>query len=77
MQATHIPLLQLVRIESSVNSNQQRGSGSTTLDITGGSIAVVALGSTGCSIMCSSSLSAEGLEFERNRVEAVVWFSVL
>ena len=72
----NLPLLQLVRIESSVNSNQQSGSGSTTLDMTGGNIAVVALGSTGCSIICSSSLSAEGLEFDRSLLEVVICVSV-
>lgn len=71
-----LPLLQLVRIDSSVKSNQQRGSGSTTLDMTGGSMAVVALGSTGCSIMCSSSLSAETLEFDRSLLEPVTCVSV-
>lgn len=34
--------------------------------MTGGSIAVVALGSTGCSTVCSSSPSAEALEFDLN-----------
>ena len=72
-----LPLLQLVRIEASVNSSQHSGSGSTTLDMTGGNIAVVALGSTGCSIMCSSSLSAEGLEFDRSLLEVVTCVSVL
>jgi hypothetical protein len=84
-----LPVLQLVRMESSVNSSQHSGSGSITLDyslvnfklrldssinqhtITGGNIAVVALGSTGCSIVCSSSLSAEGLEFDLNLLEPV------
>jgi len=51
------PLLQLVMMDSSVNSSQHSGSTSTTLDMTGGSIAVVALGSTGCSTVWSSSLS--------------------
>jgi hypothetical protein len=32
--------------------------------MTGGNIAVVALGSTGCSMVCSSSASAEILEFD-------------
>lgn len=36
------------------------------LTITGGSMAVVALGSTGCSMVCSSSPSAEALEFDLN-----------
>jgi len=34
--------------------------------MTGGSIAVEALGSTGCCIVVSVSLSPERLEFERN-----------
>src|ERR1700759_5691970 len=87
----NLPLLQLVRIESSVNSNQQRGSGSTTLDcavlvaiqlqeenihtMTGGNIAVVALGSTGCSIMFSSSPESEGLELDLNLLEDVLCVS--
>lgn len=71
-----LPLLQLVNIDSSVKSNQQRGSGSTTLDMTGGSIAVVARGSTRCSIKCSSSLSAETLESDRSLVEFVTCVSV-
>jgi hypothetical protein len=42
------------------------------LTITGGSIAVVALGSTGCSMVCSSSPSAEALEFDLSLVEVCV-----
>jgi hypothetical protein len=39
--------------------------------MTGGNIAVVALGSTGCSILESSSSSAERLEFERSLLAVV------
>lgn len=60
------PLLQLVRMEASVNSNQHNGSASMILDITGGRVAVVDLGSTGCSIVCSSSPSTETVELERS-----------
>lgn len=87
-----LPLLQLVIIESSVNSNQQRGSLSVTFDciyflvllsmgvrylkgsvtMTGGNMAVAALGTTECSMLCSSSLSADRLEFDLNRFETVV-----
>lgn len=89
----HLPLLQLVKIASSVNSSQHSGSGSICLDcvaladsrgtgetkytITGGNIAVVALGSTGCSIVCSSSPSAETLEFDLRRLLVVFCVSAL
>lgn len=36
-------------------------------------MAVAALGSTGCSIVCSSSLSTEKFEFDLNRLELVFW----
>ena len=45
--------------------------------ITGGSIAVVALGSTGCSIVCSSSPSAESDELDRSLLDVVFCVSAL
>lgn len=75
--SVYIPFLQLVKIASSVNSSQQSGSGSICLDITGGSIAVAALGSTGCSIVCSSSPSREMVEFDLSRLEVVFCVSDL
>ncbi len=45
--------------------------------MTGGSIAVFALGSTGCSIVCSSSSSVEGLEFDRSLLVDVFCVSAL
>lgn len=39
--------------------------------ITGGSVAVVALGSTSCSIVCSSSPSVERLEFDLSLLAVV------
>jgi hypothetical protein len=39
--------------------------------ITGGSVAVVALGSTSCSIVCSSSPSIETTEFDLSLVAVV------
>lgn len=45
--------------------------------MTGGSIAVFALGSTGCSIKCSSSSDADKLEFDRSLVVLVFCVSAL
>ncbi len=70
-QKFNLPLLQLVIMESSVNSNQHSGSVSIIFDMTGGSIAVVARGSTGCSIVCSLS-SSDGEELDRSLVEFCV-----
>jgi hypothetical protein len=45
--------------------------------MTGGNIAVLDLGSTGCSIVCSFSPSAERDEFDRNLLAIVFWVSAL
>ncbi len=45
--------------------------------MTGGNIAVVALGSTGCSIECSSSPSADTPEFDLSRLAVVFCVSAL
>ena len=45
--------------------------------MTGGNIAVVALGSTGCSIVCSSLPSAETLEFDLSLLAVVFCVSAL
>ena len=47
------------------------------LTMTGGSMAVVALGSTGCSMVCSSSPSGEGLELDLNLLVVVFCVSAL
>jgi len=73
------PILQLVMMLSSVNSNQHNGSASTLLFSTGGNIAVRALGSTGCMIelpvaSSPSAWSEEIFELDRKRV-VVAWLS--
>ncbi len=45
--------------------------------MTGGNIAVVARGSTGCSIVNSSSPSADGLELDLSLLVVVFWVSAL
>jgi hypothetical protein len=63
--------LQLVIIASCVNVNQHRGSASTTFVSTGGSIAVLALGSTGCGPVKPSSSPPEATELDLILVAAV------
>ena len=69
------PDLQLVTIPSLVKSSQQSGSSSTILLKTGGNIAVLALGSTGCgSTFCfgvvGAGVSSAGASPELDRFES-------
>ena len=54
-----------------------KASGKLLYTITGGSIAVVALGSTGCSMVCSSSASAEIIELDLSLLAVVFCVSAL